>query len=92
MYLRIRQQVLLSCAKQWQSSFTFSILGNSIPTIILPLAMHCNENPIFVLLFWELRCLSPNFHIHVSMSDLYIPRIGSHISFSRIVRSIVEIY
>jgi hypothetical protein len=24
----------------------------------------------------ELRGLSPNFHIHVSVSDLYIPRIG----------------
>ncbi len=23
--------------------------------------------------------LSPNFHIHVSVSDLYIPRIGPHI-------------
>ncbi len=24
----------------------------------------------------ELRCLSPSFHIHVSVSDLYIPTIG----------------
>jgi hypothetical protein len=24
----------------------------------------------------ELRDLSPNFHIHVSMSDLYIPTFG----------------
>jgi hypothetical protein len=24
----------------------------------------------------ELRGLSPNFHIHVSVSDLYIPMIG----------------
>ncbi len=40
---------------------------------------HCNENTIFVFLFWELRVLSPNFHIHVSVSDLYIPRIGPHI-------------
>ncbi len=24
----------------------------------------------------ELRGLSPNFHIHVTVSDLYIPRIG----------------
>jgi hypothetical protein len=36
---------------------------------------HCNENPINVFLFWELRGLSPNFHIHVSVSDLYIPHI-----------------
>jgi hypothetical protein len=32
---------------------------------------HCKENPIFVFLFWKLRSLSPNFHIHVSVSDLY---------------------
>jgi hypothetical protein len=41
--------------------------------------VHCIENPIYVFLFWELRNLSPNFHIHVSVSALYIPRIGSHI-------------
>ncbi len=34
--------------------------------------IHCNENCIFVCPFWELRGLSPNFHIHVSVSDLYI--------------------
>ena len=28
----------------------------------------------------EYRGLSPNFHIHVSVSDLYIPSIGPHIS------------
>jgi hypothetical protein len=41
--------------------------------------MHCNENPIYVFLYWELLGLSPNFHIHMSVSDLYIPRIGPHI-------------
>jgi hypothetical protein len=41
--------------------------------------IHCNEKPIYVLLFWELRSLSPNFHIYVSVSVLYIPRIGPHI-------------
>jgi hypothetical protein len=29
--------------------------------------------------FWEFRGLNPNFHIHVSVSDLYIPRISPHI-------------
>ncbi len=38
--------------------------------------LHCNENPNIVFLFWKLRGLSPNFHIHVSVIDLYIPRIG----------------
>ncbi len=41
--------------------------------------IHCNENPIYVFLFCELGGLSPNFHIHVSVSDLHIPRIGPHI-------------
>ncbi len=39
----------------------------------------CNENPIYVFLFWELRALSPNFPSHVSVSDLYLPRFGPHI-------------
>jgi hypothetical protein len=38
------------------------------------------------------QSLSPNVHIHVSLNDLYISRIGPHISCSRIGRSIVEIY
>jgi hypothetical protein len=33
---------------------------------------HCNENPIYVFLFWKLRCLSPNFHIHVSVCEQFI--------------------
>jgi hypothetical protein len=41
--------------------------------------MHCKENPIYEFLFWELCGLGPNFHIHVSVSDLYISRIGPHI-------------
>ncbi len=32
-----------------------------------------------VFLFWEFRGLSPNFHIHASVSDLCISRIGPHI-------------
>ncbi len=42
--------------------------------------MQCKENPIYVFLFWELHGLRPNFHIHVSVSDLYTPRINPHIS------------
>ncbi len=40
---------------------------------------HCNENPIYVFPEKKLSGLRPNFHIHVSVSDLYIPRIGPHI-------------
>ncbi len=42
---------------------------------------------MYLFLFWELRGLSPHFHIHVSVSDLY-PRISPHISCSRIYRHI----
>ncbi len=53
---------------------------------------YCNANSVYILLFCELRGLRPNFHIHVSVSDLYIPRIGPHISSSRKGRPIVGIY
>ena len=43
------------------------------------LYLHCNENPIYVFTEKELRGPRPNFHMHVSMSDLYIPTIGSPI-------------
>ncbi len=33
--------------------------------------VHCNGNSVYIFIFWELRGLSPNFHIHVSVSDLY---------------------
>ncbi len=45
--------------------------------------LHWMENPIYIFLFWELRGLSPNFHIYVSVSDLYNPRISSHISLQQ---------
>ena len=44
---------------------------------------NCNGNSIYVFLSLELRGLSPNFHIHVSVSYLYIPRIGPHISLQK---------
>ncbi len=40
---------------------------------------HCNENPIYVFPEKELRGVSPEFNIHVFVSDLCIPRIGPHI-------------
>jgi hypothetical protein len=55
-------------------------------------SLHCNENPIYEFLFWELRSFSPNLNIHVSVSDLYIPRIGPHIFCSRVGKLIVGIY
>ena len=37
--------------------------------------LHCKENPIYVFPERKLCGLVPNFHIHVSVSDLRIPRI-----------------
>jgi hypothetical protein len=52
-----------------------------IPVLTNKKIKNCSkENPIYVFLFWELCGLSHNFHIHESVSDLYIPRIGPHIS------------
>ncbi len=50
---------------------------------IINMYVNCKENPVYAFLFWELRSLSPNFHSHVSASDLYIPRIGPHISLQK---------
>jgi hypothetical protein len=38
--------------------------------------MHCTENPIYVFPEMKLSGLVPNSYIHVSMSDLYIARVG----------------
>ncbi len=47
-----------------------------ISTSILLCTLHCKEDPIYVLPEMKLRGLVPIFHIHVSVSDLYIPTIG----------------
>jgi hypothetical protein len=38
--------------------------------------MHCKEDPNDVFPEMKLQGLVPNFHIHVSVSDLCIPMIG----------------
>ncbi len=65
---------------------------NSYDHLKLLRMLHCNGNSVYIFLFWELRGLSPSFHIHVSVSYLYILRIGPHISSSRKGRTIVGIY
>jgi hypothetical protein len=41
--------------------------------------LQCTENQIYVFPEKELRGLSTNSYIHVSVSDLYITRINPHI-------------
>jgi hypothetical protein len=55
--------------------------------MLLPV-IHCNENPIYAFLFWELRGLNPNLRIHVFVSE---DQSTPHISCSRIDRLIVGI-
>jgi hypothetical protein len=40
--------------------------------------LHCTKNPIYVFPKKELRGISPNSYIYVSVSYLHIPRIGPH--------------
>jgi hypothetical protein len=40
----------------------------------------------------KLRRLVPNFYIHVSVSDLYIPTISLQVHYRKIGRLIVGIY
>jgi hypothetical protein len=40
----------------------------------------------------EYRSLSPNFHIHVSVSELYIPTMGLPVLLEEICRLILGIY
>jgi hypothetical protein len=53
------------------------------------ITLHCKQKSINVFLEKELRGLSPNFHIHVSVNDFSIP---SMFSCSRKGRPIVRIY
>ncbi len=91
--IKIKSKVVYKCflLKDRQSRMKWTILQIfflSFSCIVhvhcpymIPLVfeVHCNGNSVYVFLFWELRGLSPNFHIHVFVSDLYIPRIGPHI-------------
>jgi hypothetical protein len=38
--------------------------------------LHCKQELIYVFPEMKLRGLVHNFHIHVSVDDLYIPKIG----------------
>ncbi len=48
---------------------------------------HCKENPIYVFLFWELRGLSPNFHIS---GNIYIAH--RYISVGTGIKNIIILF
>ena len=54
----------------------FSHLGLLFAYLLKLLLLHYKEIAIYVFPEKELRGLSPNFHSHVPVSDLYIPTFG----------------
>ncbi len=64
------------CVKGATSLYPPNISGHFVPLILLlPVhgALHCNENSKHIFPEMKLQGLVPNFYIHVSGSDLYIP-------------------
>ncbi len=67
-----------------QCEYNRSVLGT--------LQRHCTENSKQIFPEMKLRGPVPNFHIHVSVSDLYIPTIGPSILLQKIGGLIVGVY
>jgi hypothetical protein len=44
---------------------------------------HCTKNPIYVFQEMILSGFVPNSHIHISVSNLYIPRIGLYFAAAK---------
>ncbi len=75
----IREQNVLCCI--WRNSSRDSTQENA--TFWLELQMHCSENLKQILPEMKLRGLAPNFCIHVSVRDLYIPTIGPQTQYRK---------
>ncbi len=58
------------------NSFCSSVYASAVIWFRSAQSSHCKEISIYLFAEKELRGLSPNFHIHVSLSDLYIPTLG----------------
>ncbi len=54
--------------------------------------VHCKEDTDLCIPRNELRGFVPSFHIHVPVSDLYIPTIGPPVLLQQQGRSIVGIH
>ncbi len=85
--------VLLYCPILPKEKQNYRRCPLDITTVIIHrIKPHCKENSIYVFLFWKLRGLRPNFRIHVSVNDLYIPRIGPQIWLQQNRHTILEIH
>jgi hypothetical protein len=86
--------VQITFFKRDLADFDVFKLEFSLSNFYMKESLHCNEYPIYAFLEKELRDLSPNFHIYVSVSDIYtvFPESVYIFSCSRIDRPIVGIY
>jgi hypothetical protein len=69
-------------------------LGVTVPFQISQLVCCTLQRKYYLcfFFFWELHGLSPNFHIHLSVGDLYFPGSVHIFGCSKIDRPIQEIY
>jgi hypothetical protein len=72
--LAIRQEFLCSHHTAWIPGLVSRSAHRHRPSRTH--VIHCTDNPIYVFPEMELRGLVPSSYIHVSVSELYIPRIG----------------
>ena len=70
----------------WDYNFFKSVLRKYFSDVVVnrritvnAIAIHCTANPRQIFPEIKLHSLVPNFHIHVSVSDLYILRISLHV-------------
>ncbi len=82
------------CTVEYTNKDNKELIFYTVPQLHISLLCSCTlqRKSHLCIPFLGLRGLSPSFHIHVSVSDLYIPRIGPHICCSIKGRSIVGIY
>jgi hypothetical protein len=73
---RLISVVTVYCVHLQYYIFNLSWKICKLATEQLPSITHCTENPIYVFPEMKLRGLASNSYIHVSVSDLNIPRIG----------------
>jgi hypothetical protein len=86
---RLPWQELLSCEFQLLMSKTCD--QTTLLTLVSQVT-HCMVGITLIFPEKEYRGLSPNFHIHASMSDLYISTIGPPFLLEEISRPILGLY
>ncbi len=77
--IRTLELVLFNClrsATERRKTKAVVTLPGSHPIFSSFTVLTLKQDPIYVFPELKLPCVVPNFHIHISVSDLYIPMIG----------------